>query len=396
MELFKEVTEEELKRDILDASSYCILCRFCLPVCPLYRITLPGVTQGGSGITQALYHAVKWEIEDKQILNELRDLLFACTSCKACEIDCAKFGSAIKLVDVIEKGKQILLEEMIGPMPDQKSALESLERYTNPYGMPPSERKDWLKGLNAPIFSQESEVLFFVGCTAPHDAYAGNMAKALVKLLKAAKVKFGIIEDELCCGNPSLKMGERLLFEDICERNLDLFKSLGVKHIVTLSPHCFDIFKNRCPEEAMQEIRVQHYTQFLTDLIDQKKLTFSQKIDKKVTYQDPCYLGRHNDVYDEPRKILQSIPGIKLIEFSKCRADSVCCGGGGGRMWSDFESEIDRIANLRVKEALDIGVDMIMTACPWCYINIVDGVKSVNVEDKLKVKDIAELCAEVL
>ncbi|GAI87831.1 unnamed protein product, partial [marine sediment metagenome] len=231
---------------------------------------------------------------------------------------------------------------------------------------------------------------------APHDAYAGKMAKALVKLLEKAKVKFGIIEDETCCGNPSVKMGELLLFEDICEKNLDLFKSLGIKHIVTVSPHCFDTFLNRYPEGAMEGIKVQHHTQFLADLIDQKKLAFNSRIEKKVAYQDPCYLGRHNEVYDTPRKVLHNIPGIKLIEFPKSRADSVCCGGGGGRMWTDFESEVERIANLRVKEALEIGVDMIVTACPWCYINMVDGVKSVNVEDKLTVTDLAELCVEAL
>jgi len=189
-------------------------------------------------------------------------------------------------------------------------------------------------------------------------------------------------------------MGEVLLFEDLCEKNLRQFKSLGSKHIVTLSPHCFDTLLNRYPQEAMEEIKVQHYSQFLADLIDQKRLVFSSRIEKKVTYQDPCYLGRHNDVYDAPRKVLSSIPGIELVEFPRARADSLCCGGGGGRMWTDFESEVERIANLRVKEALEVGTEVIVTTCPWCLTNMIDGVKSVNVEDKLKVKDLAELCVE--
>jgi Fe-S oxidoreductase len=392
----EQEVREKLKTDILDILSYCINCRFCLPSCPRFDITTGDVSQGASGLTRALYYTVKWGLNDKETLNELRDILYSCMTCKNCEIACKNLATGTKLVDAVEKGRQLLIEDMVGPMPDQKRALESLERYQNPYGMPPSERKEWIRGLNAPAFSKESEVLFYVGCTAPHDADAGKMAKALVKLLEKAQVKFGIIEDETCCGNPSVKMGEVLLFEDICEKNLNQFKSLGVKHIVTVSPHCFDTFSNRYPEGSMEGIKIQHYTQFLADLIDQKKLTFSKKIEKKVTYQDPCYLGRHNEVYDAPRKVLHSIPGIKLIEFPRARADSVCCGGGGGRMWTDFESEVERIANLRVKEALDIGVEMIVTACPWCYINMVDGVKSVNVEDKLAVKDLAELCVEAL
>lgn len=387
---------EKLKTDILDILEYCINCRFCMPSCPRFDITTGDMCQGASGLTRALYYTVKWGLTDKDDLNELRDLVYSCMTCKNCEIACKNLSTGTKLVDAIEKGRQLLIEDMIGPMPDQKRALESLDKYGNPYGMAPSERIDWMKALNAPGFSKDSEVLFYVGCTAPHDPLADKMAKAFVQLLEKAKVKFGIIEDETCCGNPSVKMGEVLLFEDICEKNLDKFKSAGVKHIVTLSPHCYDTFLNRYPEGALEGIKVQHYTQFLTDLIDQKKLTFSKKIDKKVAYQDPCYLGRHNEVYDVPREVLHNIPGIKLIEFTKCKVDSVCCGGGGGRMWSDFESEVERIANIRVREALGIGVDMIVTACPWCYINMIDGVKSVNVEDKLVVKDLAELCLEAL
>jgi len=392
----EQEVKEKLSKDILDILDYCINCRFCLPSCPLFDITVGDMKQGASGVTRALYYAVKWGMTDKETLNELRDIVYSCMTCKNCEIACKKLATATKLVDAIEKGRQLLIEEMIGPMPEQKRALESLERYGNPYGMPPSERKDWMKGLNVPSFSKESEVLFYVGCTAPHDPAVQNMAKALVKLLETAKVRVGIVEDEVCCGNPSLKMGELLLFEDICEKNLNQFKSLGVKHIVTLSPHCFDIFTNRYPKEAMQGIKVQHYSQFLADLIDQKRLAFKSRIEKKVAYQDPCYLGRHNEVYDAPRKVLHNIPGIKLVEFPRAKVDSLCCGGGGGRMWTDFEAEIERIANLRVKEALEIGVDMIVTACPWCLTNMIDGVKSVNVEDKLKVKDLAELSVEAL
>ena len=186
-------------------------------------------------------------------------------------------------------------------------------------------------------------------------------------------------------------MGEQLLFEDLTQENLNQFKSLGVKQIVTLSPHCFDTFINKYPKEEMQGIKIQHYSQLLEDLIRHDRLVFKSRVERKVTYQDPCYLGRHNNIYDEPRKVLNSIPGIELVEFRRCKADSLCCGGGGGRMWADFDAEWERLANIRVREALDVGAEIIVTACPFCLINIEDGIKSVNVEDSLKVKDLAEL-----
>jgi len=393
-----EEPRERVKRDILDIVSYCINCRFCLPSCPLFEITKGNITQGASGITQALYYAVKWGEADKETINELRDILYSCTTCKNCELACKSLSTAVKLVDAIEKGRQLLIEEMRGPMPEQKRALESSERYGNPYGMLPAERKDWMKGLNVPNFSREEglEFLFYVGCTAPHDARVQDMTIAIIQLLKKAQVRFGILEDEVCCGCPSLRMGEELLFQDLCEKNVNQFKSLGVKQIVTLSPHCFDTFLNRYPKQEMQGVKIQHYSQFLADLIEQKRLIFNSGIKKKVTYQDPCYLGRHNDIYEKPRRVLNSIPGIEFVEFGRARDDSLCCGGGGGRMWTDFDAEEERLANIRVREALEVGAEILVTACPFCLINMEDGVKSVNVEDSLKVKDLAELVVEAL
>jgi len=392
----EEALEGKVKEEILDILSYCINCRFCLPSCPRFEITPGNISEGASGITRSLYYAVKWGETDKEILNELRDILYSCTTCRNCEIACKNLSTGTKLTDAIEKGRQLLIEEMIGPMPQQRKALESLHILGNPYEVPTSKRKAWLRGLDLPGISKEAEVLFYVGCTAPNDFNVQNMAMAFAQLLKKAQVRCGILEDEICCGSPSLKMGERGLFEEICEKNLKQFKSQGVKHIVTLSPHCFDTFLNRYPQEAMQGIKVQHYSQFLADLIERKQLIFKTRVEKKVTYQDPCYLGRYNDVYDEPRRILNSIPGLELVECSRTRADSLCCGGGGGRMWADFDAEVDRLANIRANEAVETGAEIMVTACPWCLINMVDGVKSVNAEESMKIKDLAELCAEAL
>jgi len=182
-----------------------------------------------------------------------------------------------------------------------------------------------------------------------------------------------------------------VLFADLAEKNIQQFKDLGVKHIVTLSPHCYNTYSNQYPADEMQGIKLQHYSQLFADLIGDGRLKLKHAVNKKVTYHDPCYLGRHNSVYDAPRNVLSAIPGLEFVEFERCKEDSLCCGGGGGRMWSDFEAEQDRMANIRVREALSLGVDTIVTACPFCLINIVDGIKSVNADDKMQAMDLAEL-----
>lgn len=396
----RKETPKDVREEILELLAGCINCRFCLPSCPRFDITNGDTCQGASGITRSLYYAVKWKETDRKTLHELRDILYACTTCKNCELACKRLSTATKLVEAIEKGRQLLIDETIGPMPAQRKALQSLFNYGNPYGELPSKRTEWLKTLSVPNFSEGVEILLYIGCTAFQDPDARNMAMSLVRLLKKAKVRFAILEDEICCGEPAFRLGEIGLFEDICTKNLSRFESIGVKRIVTLSPHCFDTFGNRYPEGTMQDIQIQHYTQLLADLIEQKRLRFKKTGEKrrKVVFQDPCYLGKHNDVYDAPRKVLQSIPGLEIMEFPRARVDSLCCGGGGGRMWSDFESERSRLANIRIQEALGTGADIIATACPWCFINMVDGIKAVQEKEssELQSKDLAQLCAEAL
>lgn len=388
--------ELELKENILETVSQCMNCRFCLPSCPLFEITEDSVSGGAAGITRALYWILKWDESDRSTLIELRDVLFSCTTCRNCEVACETLSTGVKLVDAIEAGREWLIEKMLGPMPEQKSLLEHSERYGNPYGMLPTDRKEWMKGLGVPQFSaaEGHELLFYVGCTAPHDPLVGNMARAIVKVLQTAGVSFGIAEDELCCGSPSKRVGESFLFEDLAQKNLEQFKELGVKHIVTLSPHCYNTYATEYPADQMEGIKVQHYSQLFAELLDDGKLVLRNPVNRKVTYHDPCYLGRHNDVYEAPRKAISAIPGIEFVEFERCRENSLCCGGGGGRMWSDFAAEQDRMANIRVREAVSMGVDTIVTACPFCLINMEDGIKSVNVDDAIVLKDLAELVLE--
>ena len=393
MEEVEKSKEDELKRSILDGLANCIHCRFCLRSCPLFEITDGWERQGASGISTSLYNAVKWGLEE-EYSDALRDLLFSCTTCKNCVLACEQTSMGVDLLDGIKKGRQLFVEKMIGLMPQQKGALESLIKYSNPYGNMPAERANWAKGLDIPTLHKETdlEVLYYVGCTPSYDERIQSVAKAIVQLLKKAQIPFGILGDEeSCCGCPADRIGEEALFQELAKNNLEQFKSLGVRRIITTSPHCYDTFVNLYPKEIKNGIKIEHYTQFFSDLIDKGKLSFKNSIKKKVTYQDPCYLGRHNNIYEEPRKILRSIPGIKLVEMKRARTDSLCCGGGGGRMWADFSEEKARLGDIRAREALEVGAEIIVTACPFCLINIEDAIKTGGLENRLEVKDLAEL-----
>jgi Fe-S oxidoreductase len=391
------VTDEEqfladLKNEVLELLSTCINCRFCLPACPLFEITTGEVYHGGSGITRSLYYALKWDEQGKDDLRELREILYSCMMCKSCETTCKNSSTGTKLLSAIKKGREILIEKMVGPMPEQKKVLESLEKYGNPYDMNSSDREMWMKLLGASRKKKDSkEVLLFIGCTAPHDDYAGKMARSLVEVLNKAEISYGIFEDEICCGHPALTIGDNFIFSDLAEKNMEKFKNMDVKTIVTLSPHCFDTYKNNYPMDDLGAIEVMHYTQYVNKLIQEGKVSFTGGTDLKVVYHDPCYLGRHNDEYDAPRKTLSAIPGVDLVEFNRNRENGLCCGGGGGRMFVDIETETDRMGKLRAREADEIGVEVIATACPWCMIMLTDGIKSENLAEKIEVKDICQI-----
>jgi len=392
-----ETTEEQLEREILDIVSKCVHCRFCLPNCPRMEITGGWEGQGAAGILTSLYYALKYGLLDEH-WEQLRDRLFACANCKSCFEHCSDESVGINTIEAIRKGRQLLLERMKGPMPQQGKALDLLAQYGNPYGNPPSERTAWAKDLGIPFFSKEAalDVLLYVGCTAAYDERIQRVSRAVVQLLKAAQVKFGILSDEECCGYPADKIGEASLFEEVMNKNWAKFKALNVKHIVAICPHGYDEFVKEYPLEMGKDITIEHYTQFFSELIDQGRLSFKKTISKKVTYQDPCYLGRHNNIYEQPRKIIKAIPGVSLVEMRRNREDSLCCGGGGGRMWADFEDETERLGNIRVKEAVEAGAEMIVTACPFCFINLDDAVKTTRLEQTLEVKDIAQLMVDAL
>jgi Fe-S oxidoreductase len=382
----------ELRKDIIDIVSKCVKCRFCITQCPIYEVSDGWVTQGGSGITQSLYYGIKLDRIDK----DLRDILIRCTTCRSCEIICDRLMAGVKLVDAIKMGRRLLFEEQVSPIHEQQNALENLQLVGNPYGMQPSKRTAWAADLDVKkaVDTSSGDVLYYVGCTPSYDNRVKAVARSITRILQKANVNFVILEEEKSSGDLALTMGEYGLFELLAEENLRKLQKLGIGTVITTSPHDFNCYLKEYPEEV-KKIQIKHYTQFFSDLVEQGKIKFKNTIHKKVTFHDPCYLGKHNNVYGEPRKILESIPGVELVEMQRNRENSLCCGGGGGRMWADFHEE-PRLAEVRILEAIDAGAELLATACPFCLINFEDAIKGLNKENVIAVKDIAEIAYEAV
>ena len=314
-----------------------------------------------------------------------------CTTCSTCSYRCPR---EVEPMDVLIGLRGLLIEQ--GRVPSTLGdALEGVYKYGNPWGLSRSKRSEWAQDLKVKYVSEgeKAELLCFVGCAASYDSRAQEVAKALVKNLKTLGIDFSILgNEENCCGNEVYSLGEKGLFEILVEKNLSLLDQYGINRILTTSPHCFNAFKNKYG----RDLAVQHYTQYFADLIDKGKLKFPQRVEKVVTYQDPCFLGKHNDIYDEPRKVIESIPGIKFVELNLSRGRSVCCEGGGGRMWYDIPGEKGRLGETRVKEAIEVGADILAVACPFCLLTFDDAIKTTGNEDRIQVMDIMELVAEAL
>jgi Fe-S oxidoreductase len=390
----QEQLEVDLEKELSQALLSCEKCHFCNTVCPIVDSR---VTQGPFGINRAIYYGLKWGALNE----ELRDLVYSCTTCGKCVAMCKKVSRALPLAQIFEKARAYLLvEKMLGPMPDQVGVLKNMHVRGNPWGNPSHERTKWAEGLEIPFASSEHsvEVLYFVGCACSYDSQGQKIAKNLSRLLKQAGVDFGILRNETCSGHEARRMGETGLFAYLSEANTEMFEAAGISHIVTGDPHDFYSFTHEYPDNV-KKLKVQHYVQFLNELMDEGKLKLSKTVNKTVTYHDPCYLGRHSEVFEEPRKLITRIPGVTLREMENARVDSDCCGMGGGRMWMEPPKGLvssQAIAERRVRQALDTGSEILLTACPFCNITLSDAVKSLGQEDAIKAMDITELLTMAL
>lgn len=373
--------------------SKCIECYACVSACPMIS-TEEDVAHGFASpviMNKLAKFALDPRDNEDRISIAHSEGAYSCTTCARCKEVCP-WGIEILSLSIVYL-RQLLVEKGLVPRTAQDS-LTKTYKYGNPW-MGKRKRNEWAKRLKVKRYprGEKAEILFYVGCTASYDTRAQKIARSLVSVFNKAGVDFAILgNEEKCCGSPILRLGEKGLYDMLVDENLKLFEKYGIKRIVTASPHSYNAFLNDYPKKGLE---VQHYTQLISALIEQGRINFSRRMDAVVTYHDPCYLGRYNNIYEPPREILKAIPGLTLIEMPRNREDSFCCGGGGGMMWIDELSE-ERACTRRAREAASVEADIIATACPFCLINLEDGVKTIGQDNTIQIRDIIELVKDVI
>ena len=377
----------------------CMRCGRCAQACPSTGAGEPFTPRDFIQATRkALWqeHSPKGDIRFLTHNREIDRLAaWYCTTCAACLEVCPIYGAAFKFT--AKKRTALIIEGK--EVPDlMNQTLERVFHYENPWVSSKRERGVWAKGLDVPALSPGGEgapLCYFVGCTTSFDARAQGIAKSFSAILKRSRVRFGILgEKEPCCGDLPRVVGETGLFQEKMENCGILFEKNHIEEVVTSSPHCFHTFLN---EYAGRAFRVRHYVSVLKELIADGRLQLKKPMKFFVTYHDPCYLGRHNRIFDEPREIIRAIPDIQLVEMAHHGSDSLCCGAGGGRMWQGNELHGEaRMSEIRIREAHATGAEILITACPLCLIMLEDALKTLGLENKLRIMDLNELVLEAL
>ena len=320
------------------------------------------------------------------------DELWACTTCGACVEACAvKVEHVRRIMDL---RRNLVLTQ--NKMPETAQLmLRNMQSRGHPWAGIQSLRLrgDWTDGLDVKVLADgdTADTLFWVGCTGALVERNVKATVSMTRVLKAAGVDFAVLgEGETCCGDPARRAGYEFQFQMMAEQNIETFNSHNIKEIVTSCPHCYNTLKNEYPQFG-GDFNVVHYTQFIGNLIAQGKLQLANALNAKLTYHDPCYLGRYNGVYQEPRQILQSIPQANLVEMARTRNKAFCCGGGGGHMWIEEQSGTTKINQMRLDDALETGAEQVVTACPYCLQMFEEGIDHKGIKGALKVQDLAEV-----
>lgn len=411
------VTRKDLaKRDLL-SSLACMRCGRCQDACPAFnsRTSLSPMfliqnlrnidrivsgkmqmlkpyeakveTNGGRNETQSEVETEKAKI---RVVGTLLDMhaVWACTTCRACMEMCPVY---IEQMDIIQEMRRGVIESGEAP-PDIRDLLTNIQKQKNPWGEAKFKRDQWTKKSETPVKLAKDgdfEWLWFVGCAHSFDNRNIPITAKIAKILSDIGTNYAVLgREEGCCGNDVRRVGEEGLFQVLKEENVAQFEKYGVRKIIATSPHCYNTLKNE-----YEGYDVKFVLEVIHEAIKSGRLKLKKEIKKKVTFHDPCYLGRYNGVYELPREILKSIPGIELLELPRNRKKSFCCGAGGGNLVREYPGEF-RPNNLRAKEAAETGAEILAVACPFCMIMLEDGVKTEKLEEKIKVLDIIELVYE--
>lgn len=392
------------KLDVLSLMRYdaCTRCGECTATCPTggEAQDVELVTPRGKILRLREFYRRQYGLKAKLLgapeipedqLKELAGRAYECTICGQCKTVCP---AHLDTIQMWENMREFLVANGLAPLPAHEQIIKSIENYDNPWMQPRTQRSKWSKRIEKEVrikdaLKEKPAVLFFVGCTAAYDPNIKDMAVDTARVLAKAKVDFGTLgNEEGCCGSTLLRTGLVDSARGTVLRNIERFDAAAPSTIVTSCAGCYKTISQDYPRIGKVNARVVHVTQFVNELIDQKKLVLGKRVEGKVTYHDPCHLGRHNKLYEEPRRILESIPGLKLVEMERNREESRCCGAGGG-VKTAFPELTEKISSLRVEDAERTGAEILVTSCPFCYQSLKAAIEGKG--SKLKMMDLMEL-----
>lgn len=398
--------EEFSWKHLMDLDA-CTQCGRCQDHCPAHLTDKPLSPKVLiKSLKDHLYSTVPQRLREKARSKDTRelprlvgeviseDVLWACTTCRSCMEHCPVY---VEHVDkIVDMRRYVVLMESQFPE-ELMTAFRGLEKNSNPWGLGLDTRADWVGEMNVPILSEVGgraiDYLFFVGCIRSYDDRNKKVTLAMIKILNHLNVNFAILGmEEGCCGDPARRVGNEYLYQILAQSNIETFKKYSFKKILTTCPHCYNTLKHEYPQLGFST-EVLHHTTFLLEFLKKGQLELTPSQGRKITYHDPCYLGRYSDLFEPPREILRSLPSTVIREMKRNRADSLCCGAGGGWMWMD-EKIGKRINIERLEDALATQCDGVATACPFCVTMFNDAIKDKEVEENFRIWDIAELVAD--
>jgi Fe-S oxidoreductase len=383
-------------KDVLDYYS-CTECGRCQDLCPAHNTGKPlspkmlilDLKENMYRHKDKILAAKTDEVGPLIDSHVTEDVIWACTSCRACEVACPVFiEHTDKIYDI---RRNLVMMESKFPA-EVQTVFKNMETNATPWAFSAADRANWAEGLSVKSMAEDSavDVLLWVGCAGSYDDRNKKVLRSFVSLLKKAGIKFSILgQEEQCTGDPARRIGNEYLFQTLAQANVETLNRYAVKRIVTACPHCFNTLKNEYKDFG-GTFEVFHHSQFLARLISEGKLKPTKSVDETITFHDSCYLGRWNNIYEQPRAILEALPSARLVEMKQNHDQSMCCGAGGGRMWME-ETIGKRINVTRTEQALATKAGIVAASCPFCMTMLTDGMKSKEMQDKVKVMDIAEL-----